>query len=329
VIRFNKCRHTLYPNGWVGVCTGLILIFLTSIPGSPLLAAERSPDKQSSAVFHFGFSSSMITDVSQNDVEAAMRVWAQELTHESGFPMDTEPKSLTGLQEIFNAVRDKSVDAIALTTPEYWRLKDVIQSDIIITAVYDDKITEQYVLLVHRNSRIESLSGLQGCSLGVYQSPRMSLASIWLDVQLSEKHLGPYRQFCHVTESSKLSRVVLPVFFRKMDACLVTRRGYATMTELNPQLGRQLKVLATSPAMVPAGLCFRGDYAGPMKDRVIHEASNVHTTPAGQQILTIFRSGNLEVHPITCLNPAFELLKIHARLLRKPINRLSKRDLRR
>ena len=36
--------------------------------------------------------------------------------------------------------------------------------------------------------------------------------------------------------------------------------GFKTMSELNPQVGRRLKVLASSAELVPTGFCFRRDY---------------------------------------------------------------------
>jgi ABC-type phosphate/phosphonate transport system substrate-binding protein len=301
-------------------------MFLLMMSVSLLSAGEMPSGNNTNPLFHFGFSSSMITDVNENDVKAAMKVWAQVLSRERGIPVDTEPSVLNGVEAIAHAVRSKLVDAVALTTDEYWILNKEIQSSIFIAGIQDGSITEEYVLLVHRDSGIENLRDLRGRRLGFFLSSRMSLALTWLDTHLAKNGFGRTAEFCRVKQDSKLSQVVLPVFFRQSDACLVTRLGFQTMSELNPQLGRQLKVLASSPELVPAGFCFRGNYTDPIKDRILGEIERVDMTPAGQQILTIFKSGKLKVYPISCLDSAFELLATHSRLFAAPSSAKGKTD---
>jgi hypothetical protein len=108
--------------------------------------------------------------------------------------------------------------------------------------------------------------------------------------------------------------VVLPVFFRQSDACVVTRSGFETMVELNPQLGRQLKILARSPEVVPAVFCFRADYAAGFKEDLFAGVRDLHKSAAGQQVLTVFQSDKIEDQPMSCLDSALELLATHQKL---------------
>ena len=117
-----------------------------------------------------------------------------------------------------------------------------------------------------------------------------------------------------MTTLPKLSKVVLNVFFRQTDACLVTRRGFATMAELNPQVGRQLTILAASPAVVPALFGFRRGFSTQLKSKIIREFGAVHMSPAGQQALTIFQVGQVAERPVTALDSALALLEEYARL---------------
>ena len=86
------------------------------------------------------------------------------------------------------------------------------------------------------------------------------------------------------------------------------------MIELNPQTGKALKVLATSPKMVPAIMCLRANYAPPFKDKLLAGLRDLHLTPSGQQVLTIFHSERLEEQPASCMDSALELLATHRRL---------------
>ena len=132
---------------------------------------------------------------------------------------------------------------------------------------------------------------------------------------LLKEGFGDATNFCsRMTFVAKVSKVVLPVFFRKLDACIVTKRGFETMSELNPQTGQQLKTLAVSPALVPFLFCFRADYTSPIRKQVVAEISKWHTTPAGRQILTIFQCDRLEEGTFACLESAQELLDTQRRL---------------
>ena len=69
--------------------------------------------------------------------------------------------------------------------------------------------------------------------------------------------------------------------------------SFDVMSELNPQLRRDLRVLARSRPLVPAILCFRADFESPEKERVLTALRELHKTPAGEQVLMIFQSEEL------------------------------------
>jgi phosphonate transport system substrate-binding protein len=177
------------------------------------------------------------------------------------------------------------------------------------------KITVQYILLVRQDSKIESLADLRGRTLTFHRNPRLSLAQMWLDMLLAQEGYPSCSAFAGtIKQSSKLSDVVLPVFFHATDACVVTRSGFDTMVELNPQVGRQLKVIATSMELVPFVLAFRADYESSFKDQLLAAFRDLHRTPAGLQILNIFHGDKLEDLPASGMNSALELLDRHALL---------------
>jgi ABC-type phosphate/phosphonate transport system substrate-binding protein len=296
------------------------LLWLSAAGWLALAATLRAGEAPASGInsnaglFRLGFSSATFSDVNENDAKAGVKVWAQSLFHERGLPVDPEPVILNGSAVIAEALRTKRIDAITLNTDEFWQLGRDLLAGPFIGGVNEGRITEEYVVLVHRDSKINGLEQLRGQRMLCLQNMRMSLAPVWLDTLLLKGGFPRTDEFCKVTRASKLMKVVLPVFFRQADACLVTRRGFKTMSELNPQVGERLKVLATSPELVPTGFCFRHGYTDPLKDRIVAELAGIKNSPAGQQLLTLFQSGSLEAQPISCLDSAFELLETHRRL---------------
>ena len=296
---------------------GLIRRLLLMLP--LFLSATVFPGMgEETPVFHIGFSAATFGEVNENDAIAAVRIWAQELAQERGIPADPQPKILRGVAEITAALTNRTVDCLNLTADEYFALRNLMAMQDCVVAVKGHSITEEYVLLVNRGSGIGRLSDLRGRKLGLLHSSRASLAPVWSETILAREGLGSAADFySQIVSAPKISQVVLPVFFRQLDACVVTRSGFETMVELNPQVGRQLQVIASSPPIVPVLFCFRADYSSPIRAKVLEELAHWHETPAGRQILTLFQSETLEEQPFSCLDSGMELLAEHQRLCGK------------
>ncbi len=280
-----------------------------------LLAAEPLIHANTNAVLRLGFSASVFVGVNENDAKAAMKTWTQTILKEHGIPIPTDPQVLNGSDAIAAAVRNHLIDAVTMTAEEYWTLGRARMATNAILGVSAGLVTEEYLLLVRADSGFGRIDDLRGRSLAFRQNVRDSLAPVWFETLLLKSGLGQTHQFCsRVTQPAKLAQVILPVFFRQTDACVVDRRGFQTMIELNPQVGQQLIILASSPRVVPVAFLFRADYSDPAKAQIIAEIEDVHATIAGQQAFTLFQCDSLVVRSASALDSALELLSAHARL---------------
>jgi hypothetical protein len=308
-------RHARRPRRWSTFRMGLLALLVVCIAASPTGAGHSGEPPPARGLFRLAFSSSMFTEVNVDDARAAMKTWMLAVARERGIPIDPEPKVYDSLEEMARTLLSGLVEGFAGTAEECWRLSKEVKLDRMVVAINGDRTTEEYVLLVHRDSGIADVRELRGRRLLLLQNPRMSLATVWLDTLLIQKGLEPTARFSGgVTSVNKLSQVVLPVFFRKSDACLVTRRGFETMSELNPQVGKLLRVVAVSPEVVPSGFAFHSDSTSPFRDQMLIEMGRLSDSPAGQQILTLLQADRIEVKPISCMSGAFELLSAHQRL---------------
>jgi len=275
-------------------------------------ASHTSDTRQK--MFKVGFSSATFTEVNHNDVMAALKVWARMMAKERAIPTDPQPLLLNGLEAIRQGIQNRLVDAVALNTDEYWKLRDELDKETCIVGLNEGRPTEEYILLTHKDSGIKRIADLRGRRLFFFQSPRTSLAPYWLDTVLAQGGFRRTAEFCQITNVPKLQSAVLPVFFRQIDACVVTLRGFRTMAELNPQMSQQLRVIASSPAMVPALFAFRHDYNDPTRNSIIKELGLMMSTPSGAQFLTLFQTGSLKASSLACLDNALELLSRHNQL---------------
>jgi hypothetical protein len=73
------------------------------------------------------------------------------------------------------------------------------------------------------------------------------------------------------------------------------------MCELNPQVARDLKVIAGSPLMVVNFYIFRKNYQGVNREKLIKAILNLSGTVAGRQLATLFQFEDLGIRDAGCL----------------------------
>ena len=289
----------------------LALLLAVALRGEVSRAAEPE-----STPFRIGFSRQLFTEVNINDAKASVKAWAQTVARERDIPVEAEPAVLDGTVPMQQALAERKLDALALTSAEFRSLSREVKFDPIFLALQNRRTNVEYLLLVPSASDIRTLGDLRGRSLACYENARTSLALLWLDTQLAQQGCpGTTQWVSRITRLNKVSAAVLPVFFRQMDACLVDRGSFETMCELNPQVGKRLEVRAASAPLVPMLFCLRGDYSPQLKPRIVSALRDLHTTAAGQQVLTVFQMERLMISPLSCLDSALELLASQDRLL--------------
>ena len=256
----------------------------------------------------------MFRGVNENDANASLRSYAAALSRDAHLAVDPNPILFDGLGALRTLLRDDAVDTISLTVDEYLSIDDGLVTGPLMIALVDGQLTEEYLLVVHRDSPIVRLANLRNHRLLMLDSVRASIAPHWLEVLLASEGLGlPAAFFADISRVTKPARVALPVFFHQEDACVITRRGLDLIGELNPQVGAQLRILATSPKIVPALTCFRANYPRAQTERVSVAVSRSHLWPAGKQVMTIFQCDRVEAQPLSALNPTRDLWTAYRR----------------
>jgi phosphonate transport system substrate-binding protein len=152
----------------------------------------------------------------------------------------------------------------------------------------------QLLLVVNQESGVTTISGLRGKSLAIQTDSRADLNRMWIEVLLHDDGLGPAdRFFSSLSSVNTPSAAVLPVFFGKVGAGIVDRASFEVMKEMNPQLGLRLRVLAASPPLIKGILCL-DKRPLPYREDLIQGLRDLHQTPAGRQILMVFKSERMK-----------------------------------
>jgi ABC-type phosphate/phosphonate transport system substrate-binding protein len=149
----------------------------------------------------------------------------------------------------------------------------------------------------------------------VMDSPRNALAPLWLDTELMRGRFPASAKFFgRITHTSKLNLAILPVFFNQAGAALVSRGGFETAGELNPQLNRELAALETSPELVPSLTAYRADGNPQVAEKYQKEVVRLPESPAGKLILALFQIEGIAEIKDADLAPTRSFLAEWARL---------------
>jgi ABC-type phosphate/phosphonate transport system substrate-binding protein len=290
--------------------------------GAPVRAAAAADgDRASPGSFRFALSGTMLGDVNENDARASILAWARAIARQTGLEIEYERFVLLDPAGLLEAIRRNQVDSFAITVPEYLHVAQFVDPEgMVVDGGGGD---QEYCLLVHRKRGVRSLADLKGRNLLVHRSPATCLGPAWLDTVFSDASPGGFeRHFGQVTHFTRLSKVVLPVYFQQTDACLAGHQAFQLMCELNPQLARDTYTLVRSPKVVPSVLAFHRLCPRPKQDAFRAAMLTLHQSVAGKQALTLFQSnGHFRIANQAILRSAIEIASASDRIRGRAVRR--------
>jgi ABC-type phosphate/phosphonate transport system substrate-binding protein len=280
------------------------LVFLSGISG---MAQNRSNDQ----IVRLGLTTSMIeTELNQADTLAATRVWASAMGQGNGLWKDSDVQIYDGAASLIAAVNKGEADIISMGTQEFVEVESQLHAIPVLTYMQGGHVENEYLILVRQDSSIKTISDLRGKRMALPRGGRNSMASLWLDGLLDENGLpGKAEFFRELKDVQKPSQTILPIFFKQLEAGIVLRSAYDTAVALNPQIGRQLEVLAASSKFVWMVICLRTGISPEKREQYIRQALKLHEKANGLQALNIFRIDRLVLWDPSYLNTVREFLK--------------------
>ena len=284
------------------------LLCLLLLVRGPAAGGARNPFGAKG--LRFGYSATLLPEASRADTQAALELWGREFVRLSGYDVPYKLIVYDDLETFISAIRSDQVDFIALGSLEYLKIRGRVEMEPALIGEKNGKPGDEQVLLVRRDSGIRELDRLRGGKLTLLQGAGGEIASLWLDNLLAKRGLpAAGRMFGAVKVVPKAQQVILPVFFRQADACIVGSNAFQTAVELNPQLGRELVAIETSPVYPIAVTCLRTTLTNEQKDEFIRMAFRLKDTSSGKQILTLFKVDSMSRGSDRVLDPLSALVK--------------------
>lgn len=159
------------------------------------------------------------------------------------------------------------------------------------------------------SSGAKTLEELEGESLRIVSRRNRHMARFWLETVLLERGLKPADEFfAEVIDCEKPNDAVLPTFFGKSMACLVSEDDFAILGELNPQLTRKLVKVNVSGALVPIVFALRRDAKGISFEEAQAAAIRMHESSEGRQAFTLLQLTRFSAYDEESLQPTRDLV---------------------
>ena len=266
-------------------------------------------------VLRLAVSAETLAGANLNDARAAYKVWVRELNGQLGYVI-AEPVSevFIASEDLVLGVRQGRFDSYVATAPEFAKIVDLTDPDSLLIEDYMADGLE-YVLLVHSASRFKQIADLRGAQILSHLHRDTALLPAWMSILLAANNLpSPERFFAGNTLCDKLNMVVLPVYFHRADGALLARRNWEMAVELNPQLGRDLRVITTSSKVIPVVLGFRRTTTANARKSLIDSIQRVYSVPAGKQIVALYQSTGFVVRPVSVMKGTLEMVRDFKRL---------------
>ncbi|MBL0160034.1 MAG: PhnD/SsuA/transferrin family substrate-binding protein [Bryobacterales bacterium] len=220
-----------------------------------------------------------------------MRIWIDQIGRTRGFQLDSKVAIAGSLEQFRHRLKEHLVDLMVLDTPEYLSLSDAGLVRAVAAGTTRGQVGAfAYLLLTGSELGGGQIAGLRGKRIAVASRTKANTGAIWLETLLAENRLGRARDFFGSFDAGfRASTCVLPLFFGKIDACVVDAGSFDALKELNPQLGR-LKVAARSEVVLE-GVIAMPALEHPYQRELIDSILNLHRTPAGEQFCLVFKAG--------------------------------------
>lgn len=232
------------------------------------------------AILQIGYTTSVFFNVNINDGRAVTKILTKKIAQEIGLLPETETTIFHDIASIEKAVNDQKIDLIIMLPTEYIELSNRIPLDPLVVPKAEGYTYDEYLLLVRQDRGVRQLGDLKGKKIIIETRGKGGIPLTWLDTILMRQGLPESKHFFHeVKHADKASQTVLPVFFSQADACVVGQILFDTMTELNPQIGKEIVQLECSPGVCFGIICCRKGFVEEYPGNLVKILTELHETP--------------------------------------------------
>ena len=226
-----------------------------------------------------------------------MQIWIDEMisssVHTASFKFYD---STSEMAADFNADKLDYVIAYGLEFVKYFDKSKLVDG---FSGGMLNRSDENIVIVAPYDTDLESIQKITNPIIVLQKSDNISKLYAELNITKDKKVI--------FLETKKRSGAILKLFFKKADIAIVVKKTFDFAVELNPQVGKKLKILEYSN--IPAGSFgyFRKGFDTKIKDEMTEMAFKLTDDERGRQMLTMFQTNELVKIKVEDLEPIEKL----------------------
>jgi ABC-type phosphate/phosphonate transport system substrate-binding protein len=239
--------------------------------------------------YRFMFSINLFHNIATEDALAVTKILIEKVKKNSNIEEAVEVEVCQSEQELVNAVK-KGFDFILISSVEYKVLNKIGNIKPVLVNETQGTFGLVYYLITNKNNKIKKINDLKNGSIKILARTTGQVSSLWLDKILRDNKLPSKEKFfSNISFDYKPTNVVLPVFFNKVDAAIISKPSFEIMCELNPQILKQADIIEISDPMLFGIICFDTRSKDKKREQFLYNTLLSLTDDAsGKQLLELF-----------------------------------------
>ena len=293
----------------INITKHLIILFVLSIIFSPLLFAQDS-DAGTKKVYRFIYSKELFFNTKTEDAIALTKIFTEKIKKQKGIEDEAEIVICENDEELIDATKT-NFDFVLSTTVALVRLLKIGNVKPVLVNQTQGSYGFVYYLVTRKDKNINHLSDLKNRKLNILARSDGQTPSLWLEKILRDNKLPVKNRFFEeITFDYKPTNILLPVFFNKLDAAVITKESFDVMCELNPNIKKDLNILATSKTLLFGVLSFDTKSKNKEREKFIYDIlTTMHNDADGRQFLSLFSLDKIIPYKEEYLTKFMELYK--------------------
>ncbi len=259
---------------------------------------------------HIGFYIHSLYQADLKDVKAATDLWILEVGEKAG--LKTKAFVYKDVQSLMDDFKAGNLDLIQISSLKFLTLFEDFDVEPAYAGKINGKLKRNYAVVINKDFKYNDLADLEDATLAIADNDDIGL--LYLNALLLEKNLPEAPCFfSKIKKMNSFQKAVLSVFFKQCDVCITYVDLFNTMSELNPQIKNKLRIIASSPPLLPMVSFYTKECDEAAKEITFDQVRNLSGTSYGRQIMAIFKSEEIVRLKDSDLDSLRETLEIYRR----------------